>query len=154
MSDRYSRYLEATATLDFEALAELRHPDFVCTYPQSGEVFKGHENWASAHRDYASHFGDEHLVEMKVKGGGRRSKVSTAPSVLPFGSTPIVQVSDTGKLVTLEGTGRWPDGNVYHWVQILEYKDGLVWRETDYFAEPFEAPDWRTPFTEPIESQG
>ena len=87
-------------------------------------------------------------MEMKVKGGRRRTEVITAPSPLPFGSTPIVQVSDTGRLVTLEGTGRWPDGKTYHWVQILEYKDGLVWRETDYFAESFEAPDWRAPYTE------
>ena len=150
MQDRVRRYQEATAALDFDTLGELRHPDYVCTYPQSGERFRGHDNWAAAHADYTSHFGREHLAEVKVSGGERQSKVSTAPSVLPFASTPIIQISDSGRCVTLEGTGRWPDGKVYHWVQILEYKDGLVWRETGYFAEPFEAPEWRAPWTEPI----
>ena len=151
MRDRIRRYQEATATQDMAVLQELRHPEYVCTYPQSGEVFRGHENWAAAHEDYSSHFGDEHLQTVQVRGGTRRSKVSTAPSPLPFASTPIIQISDTGSLVVMEGTGRWPDGKVYHWVQILEFKDGLVWRETGYFAEPFEAPEWRAPFTEPAE---
>lgn len=150
MRDRVRRYQEATAALDFESLRELRHPDYECTYPQSGERFRGHENWAAAHADYASHFGQDHLADVRVRGGDRRSKVACAPSPLPFASTPIIEVSDSGDMVTLEGTGRWPDGKTYHWVQILEYRDGLVWRETGYFAEPFEAPAWRAPYTEPI----
>ena len=152
MSDRVRRYEEATARLDFAALGELRHPDYVCTYPQSGERFRGHDNWVAAHTDYASHFGREHLADAKVSGGRQRAKVSNIVSPMPFASTPIVQVSDTGDLVTVEGRGRWPDGKIYHWVQILEYRDGLVWRETDYFAEPFEAPVWRAAFTEPIDA--
>ncbi len=63
-------------------------------------------------------------------------------------ATPIVQISDTGDLATNEGKGVWPDGRTYHWVQILEYRDGLVWRETQYFAEPFDPPEWRLPFVE------
>ena len=74
---------------------------------------------------------------------------TTATGVMPFQVTPIIQVSDTGDLVTLEGKGSWPDGKVYNWVTILEYRDGMVWRETQYFAEPFEAPAWRAEFTEP-----
>lgn len=152
MSDRVRRYEEATTGLDFEALGELRHSDYVCTYPQSGEVFRGHDNWVRAHEDYESHFGAEHLTDLRRSGGVRRSQVSSAPSALPFGSTTIIQVADSGQLVTLEGNGRWPDGKVYYWVAILEFKDGLVWRETNYFAEPFDAPDWRAPFAEGAES--
>ncbi len=133
--------------MDFASLGELRHPDYECTYPQSGERFIGHENWVAAHVDYSSRFGEGQVVE-QVKGGDRKAKVSTTLSVMPFASTPLIQVSDTGDLVTVEGVGRWPDGKVYHFVQILEYRDGLVWRETEYFAEPFEAPEWRAPFTE------
>lgn len=152
MSDRLRRYEEATVAVDFEALRQLRHPDYVCTYPQSGEVFHGHKNWVLAHEDYDSHFGDEHLQDLKSCGGDRRTRVTTAPTVMPFGSTPIIEVDDGGRVATLEGKSRWPDGKVYHWVAILEYKDGLVWRETNYFAEPFEAPDWRAPFAERLET--
>ena len=33
-------------------------------------------------------------------------------------------------------------------VDLMELRDGLVHRETVYWAPPFEAPDWRRPFVE------
>lgn len=147
MSDKVDRYRHAVATQDFAALGELRHPDYTCTYPQSGERFVGHDKWVAAHVDYSARFGDQRVAEAKVKGGAQKTKVTSAPATVPFLASPIVQVSDTGDLATLEGAGEWPDGKTYHWVSILEYRDGLVWRETMYFAEPFPAPDWRAEFT-------
>jgi hypothetical protein len=149
MSQRARRYREATEAMDFATLAELRHPDYVCTYPQSGERFVGHDNWAAANADYQGHFGEENRLDVELKGGEQRASVSRALSTMPFGSTPIISVSDTGDLAVLEGVGDWPNGKTYHWVLILEYRDGLVWRETDYFAEPFAAPASRAPFSEP-----
>ena len=147
--ERVRQYQEAMARLDLDALGELRHPEYVCTYPQSGERFVGHEKWAAAHRNYASRFGRSDFEDATVKGGDQKTKVTTAlDSPLPFFSTPIVQVSDTGELATIEGSGLWPDGKKYFFAKILEYRDGLVWRETSYFAEPFAAPEWRAPFTE------
>ena len=32
--------------------------------------------------------------------------------------------------------------------------DGRIWRETTYWAEPFEAPDWRSPWVERDASAG
>lgn len=148
MSDRVQQYEKATISLDFEALGRLRHPDYVCTYPQSGERFVGHDKWVAAHTDYASHFPDPAGIDLTMRGGEQRAEVSTTLAPLPFTSTPIINVSDTGDLVVLEGVGTWPDRKTYHWVLILEYRDGLVWRETNYFAEPFEAPEWRVPFTD------
>ena len=150
MSKKIEQYQTALQLIDIEGLGRLRHPDYTCTYPQSGEVFKGHDNWAAAHRNYAERVGLQDFESAKVRGGEQRTKVATTTSgPLPFQTTPVVQISDTGDLVTLEGSGTWPDGKVYHWVTILEYRDGLVWRETQYFAEPFEAPQWRSEFTEP-----
>jgi hypothetical protein len=40
----------------------------------------------------------------------------------------------------------------YHGVAILELRDGKVWRDTRYFAEPFEAPQWRARWVEPMET--
>ena len=151
MSDRVARYREATKAMDFELLGTLRHPDFQCCYPQSGERFIGHDNWVAAHEDYASHFGDPEREDVTVKGGEQKATVRATASTLPFLTTPVVSVPDTGDLVVVEGHGCWPDGKEYFWSMILEYKDGLVWRETDYFAEPFEAPEWRKPFTVPME---
>lgn len=148
MQDRVSQYQDAMLDLDAATLGELRHPDYECFYPQSGERFRGHDNWAAAHEDYKSHFGADHLTDLSLKGGEQRVKVAKVPSAMPFASTPIINVADTGDLVVIEGRGTWPDAKTYHWVLILEYREGLVWRETQYFAEPFEAPEWRAPFTE------
>lgn len=149
MSEKVERYRRATSMIDIETLGELRHPDYTCTYPQSGERFAGHDKWAAAHRNYADRFGDQNLDDATVKGGEQKTRVATTPTGnLPFMSAPIIQVSDTGDLVVLEGRGHWPNGKTYNYVMILEYRDGLVWRETQYFAEPFAAPAWRAEFTE------
>jgi len=37
-------------------------------------------------------------------------------------------------------------------VAVLELKDGKVWRDTRYFAEPFEAPEWRSQWVERMET--
>jgi hypothetical protein len=34
-------------------------------------------------------------------------------------------------------------------VSIMEFRDGKVARETQYFADPFDAPTWRTQWVEP-----
>jgi hypothetical protein len=31
---------------------------------------------------------------------------------------------------------------------LLELRDGKIWRETTYWAEPFEAPEWRSKFVD------
>lgn len=138
--------------MDFDTLEQLRHAEYVCTFPQSGEVFRGHENWRAAHVGYADRFGDSEIEHATVRGGTQKAKVTTMASpTLPFAASPVVQVSDTGDLVTLECSGTWPDGNHYLLVMILEFRDGLVWRETNYFAQPFAPPAWRAEFTEPLE---
>jgi|SRR5438105_14586706 len=39
-------------------------------------------------------------------------------------------------------------GRPYHCVSIFEIENGKVVHETDYFAEPFEAPQWRAQWVE------
>jgi ketosteroid isomerase-like protein len=148
VSEKVRRYQAAIAAMDIEALGELRHRDYVCSYPQSGERFRGHENWARAHQDYASHFPRDDDADVTVKEDEQKVEVTGTASPIMFFSAPVVQISETGDLVTMEGKGTWPDGKIYNWVRILEYRDGLVWRECEYFAEPFEPPAWRAPFVE------
>ena len=35
-------------------------------------------------------------------------------------------------------------------VAIIELKNGKMWRDTRYYAEPFEAPQWRAEWVEPM----
>jgi hypothetical protein len=150
MSEKVRRYQQAIAEMDFETLRELRHPEFVCDFPQSGERITGHDNWVAAHREYAELSPPpDAVLEAAVKGDERTTAVIKPVSPLSF-FNPIVHVADEGNVFTLEGKGLWPDGKTYHWILILEYRNGLVFHETDYFAESFEAPPSRAPYVEEI----
>jgi len=39
-------------------------------------------------------------------------------------------------------------GQIYNATLIIELRDGKVLRETRYYAEPFEAPEWRAQWVE------
>ena len=43
------------------------------------------------------------------------------------------------------------DGRIFHYVSIVELKDGKMWRDTRYYAEPFEAPEWRAKWVERVD---
>ncbi len=42
------------------------------------------------------------------------------------------------------------DGVPTYSVSVMEFADDLVTHETQYFADPFEAPSWRAALAEPI----
>jgi hypothetical protein len=44
-----------------------------------------------------------------------------------------------------------PDGQAYQVIALIELRDGLVYRETVYWAPPFDAPEWRRPFVERVD---
>jgi hypothetical protein len=41
---------------------------------------------------------------------------------------------------------------VYDVALIIELRDGKMWRDTRYYAEPFEAPEWRAQWIERMET--
>jgi hypothetical protein len=49
---------------------------------------------------------------------------------------------------------RYADGKLYHGTNIIEFRDGKIWKETRYYAEPFEAPAWRAQWVRRIEEPG
>jgi hypothetical protein len=42
-------------------------------------------------------------------------------------------------------------GQIYDAALIMGLREGKLWRETRYFAEPFEAPAWREQWVERME---
>src|SRR3712207_9232951 len=83
--------------------------------PQSGERFRGRENMRS--------FQEAH---------------PTPPS-----SLQVRRVLVRERLWVVEGVIDYGDGRVLDFVVISELKEGKMWRDRWYFAEPFEAPEWR-----------
>ena len=45
----------------------------------------------------------------------------------------------------------YPDGRTWFTITLLELRDGKIWHETTYWAEPFDAPEWRRNFVDHLE---
>lgn len=99
----------------------VRHPEeYVMEMPQSGERFRGRENMRA--------FQEAH---------------PTPPSSLQMRRVLVRE-----GLWVVEGVIDYGDGRVMDVVVISELKDGRMWRDRWYFAEPFGAPEWRSQWVE------
>ena len=105
---------------DWDAATGLMHDDFVQEWPQSRERIVGRENALAINRQFPGGV---------PKMSFRRSQTA-------------------GDLIVLETELVYGDGSVYLGVSIFEIRDGKIARETDYFSEPFPAPQWRAQWVE------
>jgi hypothetical protein len=94
--------------------------------PQSGERIRGRENMREFQETFADH--------------------SNPPTIR------LRRVVVRKGLWILEGVNDYGEGQVFTVVAIFELRDGKVWRDTRYYAEPFEAPEWRAQLVERMES--
>jgi hypothetical protein len=107
-----------------KALYEMAADDLVLEYPQSGERFRGRDRIAQMNTSYPASTG-------------------TAPR------GTLRRVLKPGSAWVIEGTIDYGDGTPVSAISIIETgADGKVVHQTDYFANPFPAPDWRKPYTE------
>jgi len=114
-------HVEAANREDFDALDQLYHDDFVMDLPQSGERMRGKARIRELRSNYPTKV---HFVTRRVVGGG---------------STWV-----------WEGTISYNDGAPMHRVSILEFREGRIARETNYFADSFPAASWRAQYVEKI----
>jgi hypothetical protein len=54
-------------------------------------------------------------------------------------------------LWVVEAVNDYGDAQVSDMTFIIELKDGRIWRDRRYYAEPFEAPEWRAQWVERVE---
>jgi hypothetical protein len=109
-----------------QAAREMAAEDMVQEWPQSGERIRGRDNIAAVNENYPA-------------GSGTSPKASLRRIVEPGGAWVIESVIDYG------------DGVPVSAVSIIETKDGKIVRQTDYFANPFDAPAWRSQWVEKME---
>lgn len=131
------RYFRAGAERDFDELAMLRHPEWTAEWPQSGERVPSHEADRRIHEQYEGY--PAHELRWAATGEERWAALPLLP----------VRVSGAGDVWMGEALLTYADGPQFA-AAILELRDGLVWRETEYWAAPFDPPAWRTHLTEAI----
>ena len=77
-----------------------------------------------------------------------RLAIRTTRGLLPNKHFTIRRVMGHGDLWLTEYVISY-DGKPSYTVSIMEFRDGKVARETQYFADPFDAPAWRAQWVEP-----
>ena len=127
------RYAEAATTNNHDALEALRHPDWQVMWPQSGEQVVGSSDFHTIVENYPG--GQAKTQIRRIVGSEDRWVVTPGNTVL--------RIAGSGDFWWGEWSVTYPDGRSYLCIDLFELRDGKVWRETVYWAEPFEAPDWR-----------
>ena len=136
------RYAEAIRTGNWEAAAAMLHPDYVCEFPQTGELIRGRANFEAIYSRFPGGLPEtEHLETV----GGEKPMVHVAPQ--QFG-LPIITVSGGSDTYTVTGKARYMDGEEYHIISILHLRDMQIIKEKMFWAPPAEAPEWRREFVE------
>lgn len=120
MSDQQIRealdaHWQASAAQDFNAEHAIYEDNAICDYPQSGERIIGRSNLQAL-----------------------RSHHPAKPS-----GFHVRRILGEGNLWITEYVITYQERSSFT-VSIMEFRNGKVTHETQYFADPFEAPGWRS----------
>lgn len=105
---------------DFFAVGALLHDDFILDWPQSGERIRGRDNFAALNTAYPAEGKWTFTIHSIIAEGGQ--------------VVSDVSVSD----------GRRQD----RVITFSTVRDGKIWRQVEFWPEPFEAPAWRAGWVE------
>ena len=121
---RLEQHWAASEDGDVDTEHAIYAEDAILDYPQSGERFRGRSQ-IQAQR--GGHPAERHFTIRRILGGG---DLWVSECVITYDGVPTCSLS------------------------VMEITDGLVTHETQYFADPFTAPAWRTALAEPIPERG
>ena len=111
-------------TNDFYAAAQLLHDDYILEWPQSGECIRGRDNFAALNTAYPA----AETWHFKIN------------QIVAEDASVVTDVSVTD--------GRRTDRAI----TFSTIRDGKIWKQVEFWPEPFEAPTWRAQWVEKIQS--
>jgi hypothetical protein len=117
---RLEQHWKASDRGDIDTEHVIYAADAVLDYPQSGERFRGRSK-IQAQR--GGHPAERHFTILRIRGGG---DLWVSECVITYDGMPTYAVS------------------------VMEFTDDLVTHETQYFADPFQAPPSRAALAESI----
>ncbi len=135
--ERFARAIEAQ---DFDTIAALVADDYVEDYPQSGERIRGRANQQAVLRNYPGGVGTVDPDSSRLVGAEDRWVVTPAFTVQ--------RIEGSGDTYFYVASARYPNGETWQIVALVELHDGKIAKATTWYAAPFEAPAWRAPFVE------
>jgi hypothetical protein len=121
---RIQQHWEASESGDADAEHAIYAADAILDYPQSGERFRGRSR-IQAQR--GGHPAERHFTVRRILGGG---ELWVSECVITYDGVPTYSVS------------------------VMEFAGGVVVHETQYFADPFDAPAGRAALAEAIPGTG
>ena len=101
---------------------EILADDYVQEWPQSGERIR-REGAVAINEQYSQATGTNPTMKLR-------------------------RITGEGSVWVVEATIDYGDGTPVSYVGISELRNGELVRQTEYFANPFEAPEWRRQFVE------
>ena len=116
---RLQEHWEASERADIDAEHAIYADDAILDYPQSGERFRGR---STIQAQRGGNPAQRHFAIRRIRGGGH---LWVSECVITYDGVPTYSVS------------------------VMEVSDGLVTHETQYFADPFDAPPERAALAEP-----
>jgi hypothetical protein len=114
-----NKHWQASAAGDPDTEHDIYADDVICDYPQSGERILGRNN----------------LQVLRSHHPGKPSGFN------------VRRMLGNGDLWITEYTINYQGQSAYT-VSIMEFSNGKVAHETQYFADPFDAPAWRSQWVE------
>ncbi|ASL45245.1 hypothetical protein bAD24_I17365 [Burkholderia sp. AD24] len=114
LREALNAHWRASAAGDLDAEHAIYADDAICDYPQSGERILGRAN-------------------LQALRGHHPDKPS---------GFDVRRIQGEGNLWVTEYEITY-NGRAFWTVSIMEFRDGKVVHETQYFSDPFEAPGWR-----------
>jgi hypothetical protein len=117
---RIQQHWDASERGDVEVEHEIYGDDAILDYPQSGERFSGR---AKIQAQRGGHPAERHFTVRRILGAGN---LWVSECVITYDGAPTYSVS------------------------VMEFADGLVTHESQYFADPFTAPSSRAALAEPM----
>ncbi|MCQ3936211.1 MAG: nuclear transport factor 2 family protein [Chloroflexi bacterium] len=114
------QFWQTMETNDFHAAAQLLHDDFLLEWQQSGERIRGRDNFAKINTAYPAE-GKWHF---------------TVNAIIAEGDVVVTDVTVTD--------GKRQDRAI----TFSTLRDGRIWRQVEFWPEPFDAPAWRAEWVE------
>jgi hypothetical protein len=116
---RLEQHWKASDQGDVDTEHAIYAADGILDYPQSGERFRGR---STIQAQRTGHPAERHFAVLHIRGSG---DLWVSECVITYDGVPTYSVS------------------------VMEFTDDLVTHETQYFADPFQAPAWREALAEP-----